>query len=204
MSAEIPEGYRKNAQGHLVPTDSIPEIDVMRDELVLEIIERAKAVRKVLEEFKAEGMADVESFVALSGEKYGVQLGGLKGNVTLTTFDGQYQVKVAVADRITFDERIHAAKALVDKCIMKWSKDSRKELRRLVMEAFQTDKEGKLNVARILQLTRSDISDDEDWQQAMQAVKDSMQAASTSQYLRVYERNAAGKYENLALDLASV
>lgn len=201
---EIPEGYRENAQGHLVPEDSIAEIDAMRDELVRELVEEARRVQKILADFKLKSMGDVDSFVQLSGEKYGVQLGGRKGNVTLTSFDGRYQVKIAIADRITFDERIHAAKALVDKCIMAWSKGSRKELRRLVMEAFQADKEGKLNVARILGLTRSDISDDEEWQQAMQAVKDSMQAASTCAYLRLYERDEKGQYQNLSLDIASV
>ena len=35
----IPEGYRINAQGHLVPESQIKPLDKLRDEMVLGIVE---------------------------------------------------------------------------------------------------------------------------------------------------------------------
>ena len=49
---------------------------------------------------------------------------------------------VAVNESIQFDERLLAAKELIDECIQEWSKDSREELRALVNDAFYVGKSG--------------------------------------------------------------
>ena len=36
--------YKKDARGNLVPIDNIREIDLLRDELVMEIVGKAQAV----------------------------------------------------------------------------------------------------------------------------------------------------------------
>ena len=38
----IPEGYRINAQGHLVPESQIKPLDKLRDELVIGVVEAAR------------------------------------------------------------------------------------------------------------------------------------------------------------------
>ena len=108
----VPLGYSFNASGHLVPTDLISEIDLTRDALVLEIVEKVRDLRELIADFKEDTLADIGAFVELSAEKYGVKLGGVKGNLTLCSFDGQYQIKLIQADIKIFDERIHAAKEL--------------------------------------------------------------------------------------------
>ena len=44
MSASIkaPEGFRTNALGHLVPESQVKEIDKLRDDVVLQIVDSAK------------------------------------------------------------------------------------------------------------------------------------------------------------------
>jgi len=59
-------------------------------------------------------MDDVGAFIQLSAEKYEVKVGGNKGNVSLLSFDGRYKIVRQVAENITFDERLQAAKALID------------------------------------------------------------------------------------------
>ncbi|REM31517.1 DUF3164 family protein, partial [Mycobacterium tuberculosis] len=73
-----------------------------------------------------------------------------------------------------FDERLQAAKALIDECIQSWSKSSNVNLKVLVNDAFQVDQQGKISTGRVLGLRRHDI-DDEKWQLAMKAIGDSMQ-----------------------------
>jgi hypothetical protein len=200
---EIPAGYLRNAAGHLVPLDLVSEIDKTRDALVQEIVEKAGDLRGLMADFKADAFGDIQAFAELSAEKYGVKLGGIKGNITLCSYDGRYQIKLAQADIKIFDERLQAAKELVDACIHRWTEGSRAEIKALVEHAFQTDREGKISLGRIYTLMQLEIEDVE-WQTAMQALRDSMQVVSTKAYLRIYERNQAGKFEQLALDLAAL
>lgn len=200
---EIPYGFMVNAAGHLVPAGLISEIDKTRNDLVREIVSKATNLRSILVDFKAETMADIQAFVELSAEKYNVKLGGIKGNVTLCSFDGQYQVKLSQADMKMFDERLQAAKELVDACIHKWTEGSRDEIKALVEHAFQTDKEGNINQTRIYSLMQLKI-EDEQWQEAMQALRDSIQVVNTKPYVRIYQRNKAGKYEQFSLNLAAL
>ena len=65
------------------------------------------------------------------------------------------------------------------------------------------DKEGNLNTYSILSLRRID-NDDPRWQQAMQAIGDSVQTVGSKSYIRVYSRNINGDYEQILLDFASV
>lgn len=200
----IPEGYMQDAKGALWPKDTVREIDLLRDDLVREIVSRAKAQSEALAQFKAGVFGDIESFIQLSGEKYGVKMGGIKGNVSLLTFDGRYKVQRAVAESLAFDERLQVAKELIDQCIHEWSQGSRSEIRALINDAFQVDKEGRVNSARILSLRRLDIAD-EKWNKAMQAIGESIQVAGSKTYFRVYERvGDTDQYRPISLDIAAV
>ena len=131
-------------------------------------------------------------------------MGGTKGNLTLYSFDGQYKVLIAQAERMQFDERLQAAKQLIDACITDWSKGSRDEIKVLVQAAFQTDKEGKINTGRVLALRRLEIRD-EKWQTAMRAIGESLQVVGSKEYVRFYERiGGTDQYRSINLDLAAV
>lgn len=199
----MPDGYRENAQGHLIPLDQIKEIDLARDELVMEKVAKAKAVRAQLCDLKLEFLDDITAFVQLSAERYGAKIGGNKGNVSLLSFDGKYQIKRQMQESMTFDEGLQAAKALIDECLREWSASSPGELRVIVDQAFRVDKEGRINTGAILSLRRLNITD-ERWQRAMTAVSDSLQVSDTKAYVRVYERDGSGKYQAISLDLANV
>jgi hypothetical protein len=74
----------------------------------------------------------------------------------------------------------------------------------LVQQAFQTDKEGNLNVGRILGLRRLEIGDPR-WQEAMKAISESVQVIGTKQYVRLYERvGDSDRYAPIALDMVAV
>lgn len=199
-----PEGYRADAKGCLIPENMIKPIDRTRDELVLELARQARIVSDSLREFKARVFADINAFVDLSAEQYSVKLGGKKGNITLFSFDGAFKVQVAIAEHMVFDERLQAAKHLIDECIIAWSQGSRDEIKVLVQSAFQTDKEGKINTGRVLALRRLDIRDDK-WQKAMQAIGESLQVVGSKEYVRFYERiGSTDQYRPISLDVAAV
>ena len=200
----VPEGYMRNAQGHLVPMELVKPIDQERDRLVRELVALAKDLNARLVAGKSKMFGDVAAFVELSAEQYGVKRGGTKGNITLPTYDGAFKLQIATAENMTFDERLQAAKTLIDECINEWAKGSRPEIMVLVQQAFQTDKEGNLNVGRILGLRRLEIADQR-WQEAMKAISESVQVIGTKQYVRLYERvGDSDRYAPIALDMVAV
>lgn len=200
----IPDGFLEDAQGRYVPKDKVKPEDLQKDELVRKLISDAKQLQEQLVNFKASALGDTSAHVELVAEQYGASLGGKKGNLTLVSYDGRFKVQVAVSDRLTFDEKITAAKALIDECLNDWTKDGRDEVKIIVKDAFAVDKEGQLNTARILGLRKLNIKDDR-WQRAMTAISDSLSVLNTSTYIRFYERpDSEGKWKAIALDLAVV
>lgn len=199
----IPEGYRQDMRGRLIPDSQVKAIDIERSDLVERLIERAKQEQLRLREFKELAFGDIAAFIQLSAEQYEVVLGGTKGNVTLYSFDGRYKIVRQCQDYIRFDERLQAAKALIDECIQSWSSESNINLKTLVLDAFQVDKEGKISTGRVLGLRRHNI-DDPKWLQAMKAISDSIIVTDSKDYIRFYERDAENKYQAISLDFANV
>lgn len=196
----IPKGFLKDSKGRLVPEENISDVDKARDSLVREIAEKAQDLSKRLAEFKAQAMADISAFVDLSIEKYGIKRGGQKGNITLRSFDGEICVSLVVAEKLDFDERIHAAKSLIDECLKDWIDGGRAELRPIVCDAFNVDKQGRLNTKQILALRRYNISDDR-WKRAMEAISDSLYVSGSKSYVRIHKRTESGEYKQVNLDV---
>lgn len=197
------ELYMRDSVGRLVPVEMVTEIDRARDELVRELVAKATGVSKILGDFKVSAMADIGAFVDLSAEKYGAKLGGIKGNVQLSTYDGEYRIRRDMAEDLVFDERLQAAKSLIDECINEWTEGSRPEIKVLIDSAFQVDQAGKISTTRVLGLRRLAINDPK-WKRAMAAISDSLQVAGTRAYLRIYRRQKNGEYKQINLDLSAL
>jgi len=195
--------FMTDSMGRQVPIKMVKEIDILRDQVVRRIADEAREIKSVLGEFKSRIRDDILDFVKKSAKDYGVEWGGKKGNISLTSYDGQFKLIIAMNDNITFDERLQVARDLIGKCLTKWSKGARDEIRVLVNDAFQVDKQGKISTARVLGLRRLDIQD-ADWQKAMTAITESVHITGTKQYLRIYERDANGEYQMIPLDVAAL
>lgn len=198
----VPDGYKLDSQGRLVPVALIREIDLMRDELVLRMFALARLQAEELAKLKELMFSEIAAFISLSADQYDVTIGGKKGNVTLMSYDGRYKLQRAIQESLVFDERLQAAKALIDACLQRWSQGSQPEIKMLINDAFQVDKEGNINTGRVLGLRRLAITDPE-WLQAMTAIGESLQVAGSRSYVRLYERvGESDKYVPLSLDLA--
>jgi hypothetical protein len=195
--------FMTDSQGRQVPAELVSEIDKLRDQTVRRIADEAMKMKDVLGDFKKRIREDIYTFVELSANRYGKAWGGKKGNITLTSYDGRYRLIVAMADNIAFDERLQIARQIIGECLDKWSSNARPEIKVLVNDAFQVDKAGKISTTRVLGLRRLEIKDP-DWQKAMQAIAESVQVSGTKQYLRFYERDENGEYQQIPLDVAAL
>lgn len=192
-----------DAKGRQVPVQNVKEIDKLRDQTVSVIMEKTFVMRDALKKFKEDIWSDLQEFLQISSEQHNIRWGGKKGNVTLTSYDGQYKLMVAVNDNIQFNEKLQIAKQLIDECLKEWSADARPELRAVVDHAFSVDKQGNISTTRVLGLRRIEISDKK-WLEAMQAITDSIQIASSKTYMRFYERLEDGSYKQIPLDIAAL
>jgi len=195
--------YIKNSRGDLIPMDKVRPVDMLRDNVVNDIVTIALEMSKQLRDFKKYALGEATSFCDMSLEEYGVKYGGKKGNISLTSYNGEFKVSIDVQDILEFDERLQAAKELVDVCINKWSDGANDNLRILVNDAFKVDKKGNVDTKRILELRRYDIADP-DWKTAMDAISDSIKISHSKSYMRIHRRNIEGKFVQIPLDFSAV
>lgn len=195
--------YMTDAKGNLVPLSMVKPMDKLADETVRKMIDYARGLSAQIGRFKGHCFDDVGSLQALIAQEYDAKLGGPKGNISLTSFDGLQKVTVQVADQIEFGPELQAAKRLVDECLGEWSEGSRDELRAFVNRAFNVDKEGQINRAELFMLLRVAVEDVR-WQNAMQAIRDSIRVIGSKTYIRFHERDAAGgAWRAITIDLAA-
>ena len=197
-------GHRVDSQGRLVPESMVQEIDKLRDELVLTLAARAERLSQHIAKEKAFFFSEIDAFVSLSLSEYGVERGGEKGNVTLISYAGNYRIVRAVAELIRFDERLQAAKVLIDACLNDWTSEARSEIRVIVQDAFRVDQAQNIRVQQVLGLRRFKIKD-ERWERAMLAISESIQIVGSKSYVRFYTRiSGTDQWRAIPLDIATV
>lgn len=200
----IPPGFWRDTEGRLIPETLIKPIDKAREQLVLDLIGKARELSEVLAKFKGQAFGDIAAFVSLSAEAYKVKVGGKKGNLSLETYDGRYKVVRQMQDRIVFDERLQAAKALIDECVATWTVNSPDTVKALIAHAFKANKAGEISTERVLSLKTLDIQE-ERWLLAMKAITDSIQTSGSTPYIRFYERvDGTDQWRPISLDIAAV
>lgn len=200
MSKEIPEGYMQSANGNLVAVENVKEVDKLRDELVIRLAKDALVHAQVAHAFKNNCLDEIAAFVSLSAAEYKKEIGGEKGNVHLTSYDGRLRITRAMQDQLDFDERLLVAKELIAECLNDWTHASGQELKLLVNEAFKTNSQGQVSTSRILGLRKFKFTD-ERWGRAMEAIADSIKVSSVKTYIRFHIRDEkTGKYELMPLD----
>ncbi len=203
-ASTVPNGYMKDAQGRLVPTANVKAEHLLEDRLVRELHGRAEVVRQAMVQLKADGFAEIATLLELLAEKHGAPKGGEKGNLTLTSYDGNLRILVAVGDQLTFGPELQAAKGLIDSCLRRWSEGGNANLQAIVTDAFDVGKEGRVRVDRILGLRRIAI-DDPEWLRAIEAISDAVRVQTSKRYIRLYTRRGVDQpYVQLPLDIAKV
>ena len=195
--------YLRDAKGNLVPVASVKPVDLLMDETVRKVLDKARDVSAVVAAFKGEAFESVNELQALIAQNYNATVGGKKGNITLVSFDGCQKVQVQVADLLEFGPELQAAKALIDECLTEWAVGSAVELRALVNRVFSVDKEGQINRAELFMLLRVEI-EDERWVRAMEAIRDSIRVIGSRTYVRFYDRPAPdAAWHAVTIDLAA-
>jgi hypothetical protein len=204
---QIPAGYVENSSGNLVQESKVKEQDKLRDQVTLALAKEAELISEQLKTFKTKALRDIADLIQIAADKYEINMGGKKGNVSISSYNGQYKVQRTYADNIAFTEEIEAAKALFDQCLMNWSEggsDNVQKMKAVIDRTFRTNRNGQIKTAQVVDLMRTEIDDDL-WMKAIEALTESMQVTGSTVYVRVYKRiGESDRYQAISLDLASV
>ena len=195
--------YMEDNEGNLCPLANIKEVDLLRHEMVRELMHGALGVQERIKSFKRYVLNNLHSFVELSSEKYGARIGGRKGNVQFLSYDQRLKIQLQVSETLAFDERLQAAKMLIDGCLSEWAQDANANLKVLINDAFKVNRQGRIDIRRILGLRKLEITD-ERWQNAMQAIGESLSVQHSKEYVRFYIADEQGQYQAITLDIAGL
>ncbi|MEP0154865.1 DUF3164 family protein [Pseudophaeobacter sp.] len=208
--AKIPDGvvmvdgkeHRTDTKGSLVPIALVKPRDLLQDETTRKIIGYAIALSEQVSRFKAHVAEDISLFEEILALEYEARIGGPKGNKTIMSYDGLFRVSVRTADKYEFGPELQVAKSLVDECMNEWAADARDELKVIVTEAFDVNKEGEVSRAALLRLKKWNI-EDERWLRAMQAIKDAEREVGKATYFHCHRRKSTdAPWEAITIDLA--
>ena len=194
--------FLKDAQGRWVCVANISKITLVRDGLVRELTDKAEQIAQELQRFFAKAFADLDAFREVSAEEHCAAVGGGKrGGFSLQSFDGTLKVVYDVDAVISFNEKVSVAREIILRLVEQWTEKAgadNAKLASLVRSAFETDKDGHLSVAKIMQLRRTKI-DDAEWKEAMAALGEGIETNQTRLYVRFYRKDENGKWEQIAL-----
>ena len=197
------KAYLKDAKGILTPVEVVNTKHLLEDELVRKVLGYAQPLTEQIARFRQHCFDDVDQFVALLEQEHGSKRGGTKGNLTFTSYDGTVKVQVKVADQIVFGAELQVAKGLIDEYLIERSADSHAEIRAIIYRAFNVEQAGAINRGELFNLLRLEIQD-ERWQRAMAAIRESMRVVGSKRYVNIYRRaNAAAAWEAVSIDVAS-
>jgi len=204
MTTEIQQqekpAFYINTRGFQVPADQMAAQDIIKHDLITDLIEQAKALSATHSEFKRKAFGEIHDFISLVANEYNVKVGGPKGNITLTSFCGKNKITIAIDDQISFGPEIDIARQLINEVIVEELADSSGFISQLVRDAFEADKQGNYNKNRILALRKyRDANSTDKWKNAMTALDDGIIAGSSKTYLKFQERDQFGAWHLIPL-----
>lgn len=179
MAKKDKDGNWLDERGRPVPEKYIPASDKKRDKMVESIIKKAAALSAKIAEFKASVIEEVDGYLDDLAKDSKVRE-NWKGNILLYNFDHSQVIERRIDDTIGFDEKLQMVKTIIDKWIGDKMEGADPSLVKVITQAFNVDKKGKVNTALLLKLLKLDIQD-ADWKKAMKMLKDSITVTATKQ-----------------------
>ncbi len=175
-----------NAHGDVVPLKYVPKYDRAKDAVVKRIQARFVKARKELEKLVVESLNDIDTLKVYQEDG---AMGGVKGNVSLTSFDGMVMVQIQQNYCIRLDERVIKAKELMfeyaKRLAGKVEGNDGAALLEIIKGAFEANKAGALPYAKVLGLLKLNINAAE-WVEAKTLLTESIKPEKGKRYLRCF------------------
>ncbi len=198
--------YWIDENGIRVPVSRLAKSEKLAERKAGKLVKKALQLHDKLKAFKKEIFEDTEAVYRQMMEDLKVKIkDDYKGNFTWYNFDRSVKFTVDINRPIEFDEGIiTAAKAKFDEFLDKNITAKNEFAKELILSAFETRK-GKLDVKKILSLTKyEDKVNDPLFSEAVRLINKAIRHRKTKKYIKIYVRNADGKYEPVELNFSNI
>lgn len=190
-----------DAKGREIPDSRVTEEEKKRERMVARLTKKAKKLNEEIVRFKAEAAKDINKHLDDFAQEYGSDK--WKGNAMLYNFGRTAMVERRERERIDFTAELQLAHQKSIECVKRWSKGANKNLQITANEAFQTDKDGKVNQRKILELLRWPIEDPE-WDSVKKLIQKSIRVVDTKVYYSFHQLNGDDELKAIDLNFSSV
>lgn len=204
ISQKQRDGMWTDESGTQIPVNRLTKAEKIMERNAYKLLQGAQKLNADLVAYKKQ-LIDLsnEAYEAFMAEK---EAKTTKGNFTWYNFNRSIKIEVAISDRIEFDDlTIEAAKARFDEFLKANITSKNEFVKDMILDAFQTERKGKLDVKRVLQLTRyEDRINDSLFSEAVQLINEAIRRPSSKTYFRIWLKDEGGKYQNIDLNLSSI
>jgi hypothetical protein len=193
-----------DAQGQAVPVAYVKPYDRERDRVARRVLKRWQDQRDRLVRLKSETLADIARLQAF-GAAQETKVGGAKGNVQFSSFDGQIRVRLDARTMVEFDDRFNQAKDL----ILSYADElagatGERDIATIIRAALTPSAGGMLARSRVIGLLRLNIQADK-WRRAMDLLRECQFVKSGKSYIYVETRASSDSdFEMIPLDIAAI
>lgn len=196
--------HQSDPKGRWIDQEMIQPAHLLEDEAVRKVVEYAVLLQAQIARFRDHTIDDIASVKEMLAQEHGTTVGGEKGNISLTTFDGLLRVSVKIADLTEFGPELQLAKSKVTECLRTWSQGADAKLVAVVENAFQVDQAGQINRSNLLYLTRLNIEEPL-WKEAMALIRAAERPMGTKEYVQIHRKARIGaRWEHVAIDMSAV
>ncbi len=205
MATKDKDGNWLDDRGRPVPEQYIPATDKKRDQLVERTFKKVVKLSEKIAETKCEIVGSIDKYLDELAKENRVRE-NWKGNILLQNFDKSLCIERRIDDNIGFDEKLQMVKTIVDKWIAGRLDGIDENLGKVITQAFNVDKQGRVNTAMLMKLLNLEIEDSE-WKKAMRMLKESIIVKSSKQsttFKRKVKTEAGETWEVIVLNFNDV
>jgi len=198
--------YYTDPTGEMVHKKFVKPYDRLRDAIALRIAREWQEEEKRLAALKERTLAAVAKLQQAAADSVDVpDLGGKMGYIQFRSFNGAVTVRVDNARKTEFDERLALAQTLITEAVAELCGDGiAADLREIATKAFQPRASGNLDMQRIRDLRRYNVSHPK-WVKACEIIAECERVIGHRRYVRVSVRGEAGAEPRyITLDIAAV
>ena len=205
MATKDKDGNWLDEKGRPIPEQYIPATDKKRDALVERTFKKVVKLAEKIAEHRIEIEGSIDKYLEELAKENRTRE-NWKGNILLYNFDKSLVIERRINDHIGFDERLQMVKTLVDKWIASRLDGIDDNLGKVIAQAFNVDKQGRVNTAMLMKLLNLEIEDSE-WKKAMRMLKESIIVKSSKQsttFKRKVKTEAGETWEVIVLNFNDV
>lgn len=205
MAKKDKDGNWLDDRDRPVPEQYIPAIDKKRDKLVEATFKKVVKLAEKIAETKVEIVGSIDRYLDEIAKENRVRE-NWKGNILLQNFDKSLVIERRIDDHIGFDEKLQMVKTIVDKWLSDRLDGIDENLGKVITQAFNVDKQGRVNTAMLMKLLHLEIEDSE-WKKAMRMLKESIIIKSSKQsinFRRKVKKDSGETWEAVVLNFNDV